>query len=97
MNGRDDEAWLDTLLQRQLPARLSDEGFQVQLLQRLPQRERKGRRVFILGVAWLLAAAALLLPTGGGHLVISSVETGSALVPSCLGAALLWYLADRWM
>lgn len=96
MNGRDDEAWLDTLLQRQLPASLSDEGFQEQLLQRLPQRERKGRRVFILVVAWLVAAAALLLPTGGGHLVVSSVEAGSALVPSCLGTALLWYLVDRW-
>jgi hypothetical protein len=24
------------------------------------------------------------------------VEAGSALVPSCLGAALLWYLVDRW-
>jgi anti-sigma factor RsiW len=96
MNGRDDEAWLDTLLQRQLPSSLSDEGFQQQLLQRLPPRERKARRVFILVVAWLVAAAALLLPTGGGELVVSSVEAGSALIPSCLGAALLWYLVDRW-
>jgi hypothetical protein len=96
MNGRDDEAWLDTLLQRQLPSSLSNDGFQEQLLQRLPPRERKGRRVFILGVSWLVAAAVLLLPTGGGDLVVSSVQAGSALVPSCLGAALLWYLADRW-
>lgn len=97
MNGRDDEAWLDTLLQRQLPSGLSDDGFREQVLLRLPPRERRGRRAVFLGVTWLVSAAALLLPAGGGAGVLSaSPDAGSLLVPCSLGAALLWYLADRW-
>jgi hypothetical protein len=96
MNGRDDEAWLDTLLQRQLPSGLSDEGFREQLLQRLPPRERPVRRAVILGLTWLVAAATLLLPTGEAG-VLSTPDAGSLAVPCCLGTALLWYLADRLM
>lgn len=36
MNGRDDEAWLDTLLQRRLPSKLSDDGFRRDVLRHLP-------------------------------------------------------------
>ncbi|QRK04483.1 hypothetical protein JQX13_30010 [Archangium violaceum] len=95
MNGRDEEAWLDTLLQRQLPSGLSDDGFRERVLQRLPPRARPWRRALILGVTWLVAGAALLLPTGGGSGVLSSSDAGSLVVPFSLGAALLWYLADR--
>ncbi|PTL80603.1 hypothetical protein [Vitiosangium sp. GDMCC 1.1324] len=95
MNGRDDEAWLDTLLQRQLPSGLSDDGFREQILLSLPPRERPARRAFGLGVTWLVAAATLLLPTGGGDVVLSSTGAGSLFVPCSLGTALLWYFVDR--
>ncbi|ATB30529.1 hypothetical protein [Melittangium boletus] len=95
MNGRDDEVWLDTLLERQLPSEPSDDGFRERVLRRLPPRERPLRRAFILGVTWLVAAGILLLPTGSGGVMISSLDTGSLVIPCSLGTALLWYLADR--
>ena len=64
-------------------------------MRRLPPRERPGRRAFALGVTWVVAAAALLLPSGGEAVVLSSTNAGSLVVPCSLGAALLWYLADR--
>jgi hypothetical protein len=94
MNGRDDEVWLDTLLQRQLPSGTSDDGFREQFLQRLPPRERPVRRAFGLGVTWGVAALTLLLPTGEGSLVLSSLDAGNVAVPCCLGTALLWYVVD---
>lgn len=94
MNGRDDEAWLDSLLQRQLPAALSDEGFQDRLQRRLPPRERPWLRAFALCLAWVVALAALLL-LPSGEAVALATDAGDWLVPSCLGAALVWYLADR--
>jgi|GEM_PF-2120183 len=95
MNGRDDEVWLDTLLQRQLPSGTSDDGFREQLLQRLPPRERPVRRAFGLGVTWGMAALTLLLlPTGEGSMVLSSMYAGNLMVPCCLGTALLWYVVD---
>jgi hypothetical protein len=94
MNVRDDEAWLDTMLQRQLPTGPSDDGFREQLLGRLPPSERPLRRVLGLGLTWLVAALSLLLPSGEGNLVFSS-DTGGLLVPCCLGTALIWYLVDR--
>ncbi|WP_224369626.1 hypothetical protein [Hyalangium versicolor] len=91
MNNRNDEAWLDTLLQRQLPTGLSDDGFREQLLRRLPPRKRPVRRALILGLTWVLAAVPLLLTTGDtGTLML--VEAGSLLIPCSLGTALLWYL-----
>ncbi|WP_375766768.1 hypothetical protein NR798_34490 [Archangium gephyra] len=95
MNGHDDEVWLDTLLQRQLPTGPSDDGFREQLLQRLPPPERPARRVFGLGLTWLVAALILLLlPTGGDTVALSSMYAGNLIVPSCLGTALLWYVVD---
>jgi len=95
MNGRDDEVWFDTLLERQLPSGPSDDGFRERVLLRLPPRERPLLRVLTLGVTWLVAAGALLLPTGSGGVVLSSMDAGSLILPCSLGAALLWYLADR--
>ncbi|MFY0569645.1 hypothetical protein ACN28E_38265 [Archangium lansingense] len=95
MNSRDDEVWLDTLLQRQLPSGPSDDGFREQILQRLPPRERPVRRAFGLGLTWLVAAITLLLPTGEGTVVLSSTDAGSLVVPCCLGTALVWYVVDR--
>ncbi|WNG59760.1 hypothetical protein F0U59_37360 [Archangium gephyra] len=94
MNVRDDEAWLDTLLQRQLPTGPTDDGFREQILQRLPPPERPVRRVFGLVLTWLVGVLSLLLPSGEGTLVFSS-DTSSLLVPCCLGTALIWYLVDR--
>ncbi len=96
MNGRDDEVWLDTLLQRQLPSGTSDEGFREQLLERLPPRERPVRRAFILGVTWVVAAVILILSTEEGRLVLASTtDTSGLVVPWCLATALSWYLVDR--
>lgn len=92
MNGRDDEAWLDTLLQRQLPAALSEEGFQERILQRLPPRERPWLRAFALSLTWVVALVALLIPSG--EAVAFATDAGDWTVPYCLGAALVWYLAD---
>lgn len=96
MNGRDDEVWLDTLLQRQLPSGPSDDGFREEILQRLPPRERPARRTLGLGLTWVVAAViTLVLPTGGETQVLSSLYEGSLIVPCCLGTALLWYVVDR--
>ena len=94
MNGPDEEAWLDTLLQKQLPSGLADDGFQLQVLERLPPRERPWRRVLSLGVTWAVALAVLLLPSGESVLGAAAAETGNLVVPCSLGTALLWYLAD---
>lgn len=93
MNSRDDEAWLDTLLQRQLPSGLSDDGFRQQLLRRLPPRERPVRRVFILGLSLLVAAATLWLTLGEVE-ALSSGGVGELVVPCSLATALLWYIVD---
>lgn len=96
MNGRDDEVWLDTLLQRQLPSGPGDDGFREDILQRLPPRERPVRRAFGLGLAWLVAVViTLLLPTGEQPLVLASLHEGNLIVPCCLGTALVWYVVDR--
>lgn len=96
MNGRDDEVWLDTLLQRQLPSGPSDDGFREQLLERLPPPERPMRRVFGLGLTWLVGALSLLLlPTGEESMVLSSMYAGNLAVPCCLGTVLIWYVVDR--
>lgn len=95
MNGPDDEAWLDTLLQRQLPSELADDDFQARLLRRLPPRERPGLRALFLAITWVVALAALMLLSGDSVGASAAAETGSLIVPCCLGAALLWYVADR--
>jgi hypothetical protein len=92
MNRHDDEAWLDSLLQRRLPSGLSDDGFQQRVLQRLPQRERRVRRWLTLSVTWAVAAAVPLLSSDVG--VLSAPGTVHLAVPFSLGTALLWYLAD---
>jgi hypothetical protein len=97
MNGRDDEAWLDTLLQRQLPSEFADDDFQSQLLRRLPPRERPGLRALCLAVTWVVALAALLIPSGDAVVASAAAETGNLVVPFSLGAALLWYVADRFL
>jgi hypothetical protein len=95
MTGRDDEAWIDSLLQRQLPPGPAEEAFQARVLRRLPPRERPGPRAFTLGLSWVLALAVLFLPWGGAELAAQGVGEQSLLIPCCLGTALLWYLADR--
>ncbi len=95
MNRHDDDAWLDTLLQRPLPSGPADDGFSLRVLERLPPRPRPVRRALLLGVTWLVAVGALLMPSGDGVNALASVDAGSLLVPSSLGAALLWYLMDR--
>ncbi len=95
MNGRDDEVWLDTLLQRRLPSELSDDDFQARLQRRLPPRERPGLRALSLAVTWGVALAALLIPSGDAVVASAAAETGNLVVPFSLGAALLWYVADR--
>ncbi len=95
MNGRDDEVWLDALLQRQLPATLSEDGFREQVLRRLPPHARLWLRVLILGLSWGVAGLSLLIPVGGEAMLIASTDAGSMAIPSILGAALLWYFADH--
>jgi hypothetical protein len=97
MNGRDDEAWLDTLLQRRLPPTLSDDGFRREVLRNLPPRERPALRAFILVLSWIAAALTLILPVGGDMVLLSSTDAGVFVVPACLATAVLWYLADRLM
>lgn len=94
MNGRDDEVWLDTLLQRSLSPGPSEDTFSERVLERLPPRPRPVRRALLLGVTGLAAAGALLLPELGGAGAVSVPDTQALLVPSILGTALLWYLAD---
>ena len=96
MTGRDDEAWIDSLLQRQGPSSLAEAGFRERILRRLPPRERPWLRAFLLGLSWLLALALLLFPSGEAVLAAEGVGEQSVLIPFCLGTALLWYLADRW-
>jgi hypothetical protein len=93
MNGHEDEAWLDTLLQRQLPSELANDDFQKQLLRRLPSRWRPELHALALVVVWGLAFAALLM-VSGDTVVASVAETHNLIVPSCLGTALLWYVVD---
>jgi hypothetical protein len=92
MNRHDDEAWLDSLLQRQLPSGLPDDGFQERLLQRLPRRPRPVLRLLILGATFVVAAIVPLLSSDAGALF--STGTADIAVPFSLGTALLWYLAD---
>ena len=95
MNGQDDEAWLDTMLQRQLPSELADDDFQARLLRRLPPRERPGLRALGLAVTWVVALAALMGTSGDTVVASVATETGNLVVPFSLGAALIWYVADR--
>jgi hypothetical protein len=95
MNGPHEEAWLDTLLQKQLPSGPEADGFQLQVLDRLPPRERPWHRALCLGATWAVALAVLLLPSGDSVLGAAAVETGNLVVPFSLGTVLLWYLADR--
>ena len=94
MNARDDDAWLDAMLQRQLPPGPSDDGFREHLLARLPPPERPWRRALGLGLTWLVAGVCLLWTLGENPGVLSA-STDSLLVPSCLGVALLWYLVEH--
>jgi hypothetical protein len=95
MTGRDEEAWLDSLLQRQAPSSLAERGFREQILRRLPPPERPWLRAFFLGLSVLLALAVLLASSGEAVLAAEGAREESFLIPSCLGTALLWYLADR--
>jgi ferric-dicitrate binding protein FerR (iron transport regulator) len=95
MNGHDDEAWLDTLLQRQPPSELADDDFQRQLLRRLPPRERPVLRALGLLVIWMVGLAVLMMLSGETVVASAAAETGSLVVPFSLGTALLWYVADR--
>ncbi|QRO00320.1 hypothetical protein JRI60_15455 [Archangium violaceum] len=92
MNGHDDEVWLDSLLQRQLPSGLPDEGFQARLLQRLPRRPRPVLRLLILGAACGVAAVPLIISAEVAAL--SSSGPADLAVPFSLGTALFWYLVD---
>jgi len=95
MNGHEEEAWLDSMLQRRLPPELPEEGFPLQVLDRLPPRERPWLRAFLLCVTWGVALVVLLL-SSEDTAVGAAVETGNNLVvPFSLGAALVWYVADR--
>ena len=96
MTGRDDEAWLDSLLQGQGPSGLAEAGFRERILRRLPPPERPWLRAFLLGLSWLLALAVLLLlPSGEVMLAAEGQGEQRLLIPFCLGTALLWYLADH--
>lgn len=96
MNDRDEETRLDTLLRHQGLPTLPDDGFQMRVLQGLPPPERKGRRALVFLLTGVVAIGVLVLTSEGGNGVRSSVESGSWLVPSSLGTALLWYVVDRW-
>ncbi len=93
MNGHDDEAWLDTMLQRQLPSEPADD-FLEELQRRLPPRERPGLRVLCLAIAWGVALAVLMMLSGEAVVASVAAETGNLVVPFSLGTALLWYVAD---
>ena len=92
MNGHDDEAWIQSMLQRRPPSELSESGFQHRVLQRLPRRERPARRLLALGATWGVTAVFSLLSLDAG--VFSSSGGMSPVVPFSLGTALLWYLVD---
>jgi hypothetical protein len=96
MNGHEDEAWLDSMLQRRLPPELPEEGFPLQVLDRLPPPERPWLRAFLLCVTCVVALAVLLLSLADSAVGAATAETGNTLVvPFSLGAALVWYVADR--
>jgi hypothetical protein len=95
MNGHEDEAWLDSMLQRRLPPELPEDGFPLQVLDRLPPRERPWLRAFLLCVTWVVGLAALLLLSGDTAVGAAAAETGNHVVAFSLGAALVWYVADR--
>lgn len=92
MNGHDDEAWLQSMLQRRPPSELPEGGFQHRVLQRLPRRERPAMRLLALGATWGMTAAFSLLPWGAG--VFASSWEVSPVVPFSLGTVLLWYVVD---
>ncbi|ATB40367.1 hypothetical protein CYFUS_005816 [Cystobacter fuscus] len=92
MNGHDDEAWIQSMLQRRPPSELSDGGFQHRVLQRLPPRERPVRRMIALGATWGVTATFSLLSWDAG--MFSSSGMVSPAVPFSLGTALLWYVVD---
>ncbi|WP_309890443.1 hypothetical protein [Archangium sp.] len=96
MNGHEDEAWLDSMLQRRLPPELPEEGFPLQVLDRLPPPERPWLRAFLLCVTWLVALAVLLLSLADSAVGAAAAEAGNHhVVAFSLGAALVWYVADR--
>jgi hypothetical protein len=92
MNGHDDEAWIQSMLQRRPPSELSDGGFQHRVLQRLPRRERPAMRLVALATTWGMTAVASLVSWDAG--VFSSSGAVPPVVPFSLGTALLWYLVD---
>jgi hypothetical protein len=95
MNGHEDEAWLDSMLQRRLPPELPEEGFPLLVLDRLPPRERPLLRAFLLCVTWVVALVVLVLSLADTAVGAAAVETGNHhVVVSSLGAALVWYVAD---
>ena len=97
MNGHEDEAWLDSMLQRRLPPELPEDGFPFQVLDRLPPRERPWLRAFLLCVTWVVALVVLLVLSAGDTAVgAAAVETGNHhVVAFSLATALVWYVADR--
>ncbi len=96
MNGPGDEAWLTTMLQRKLPPELPEDGFSLQVLDRLPPRERPWRRGLLLCATWAVALVVLLLTAGDSGVGSAMAgETGTLVVPFSLGTALVWYVADR--
>ena len=93
MNGHEDEARLDAMLQRRLPPELPEDGFPLQVLDRLPPRERPWLRAFLLCVTWVVALVVLVLSSAVGA---AAAETGNNhVVAFSLVAALVWYVADR--
>jgi hypothetical protein len=94
MNGHPDEARLDAMLQRRLPPELPGDGFPLQVLDRLPPRERPWLRAFCLCLTWVVALA-VLLSSDDAALGAAAAETGSLVVPSSLVTVLVWYVADR--
>ena len=92
MNGHDDEAWIQSMLQRRPPSELSDAGFEHRVLQRLPRRERPVRRLLALGITWGVTAVFSLLSLDAG--VFTASGGVAPVVPFSLGTALLWYVVD---
>ncbi len=95
MNGHEDEAWLDSMLQRRLPPELPEEGFPLQVLDRLPPPERPWLRAFLLCVTCVVALAVLLLSLAEPAVGAAAATGTPPVVPFSLGTALVWYVADR--